>query len=979
VQAVVFAPDGRRVSTGTMDGMVRIFNTASGNLVRSFQAHRVAVKALAISGDGSRLLSAGADKLAVVWNATTGERLRELSGHTDEVHFAALSARGDLAATGGIDRALKIWNVGTGRLIHTLAAPLGEPLPPNTAERSWRRMISMALSPDCSKVVAGYNDGAMHVWDTASGRLLRSTTDTDRALALGYAPDGNSIAIGGFSRAKIADASSGEVKQLLHGAARIGGRAEFSADGRSMVSTAMNGGISLWDLGAGRQVRTYTLPDDADAFAGHVLWRGLTLHGASYEPDRADDPKLDTAALPAAKSGAPAKRAFSSFNYDRAQRLLVTTERYKEVTDKTRTVRVWEPSTGRLILTLEVAAPGMRFFDNPTAALSPDGTRVLIGLYTSLKLYDVASGRAVYTFAGHTDAIQSVLFSDDGASAVSTAHDRTIRLWNARTGELRQTLSGHRDSIWKAIFAAGGMRIVSGSQDHTVKIWDARTGKAVRTLEGHVAGVDSLSVSPDGKRLLSASRDGMAILWELETGRRLASFILGREGQWLAMTPQGFFNASHRNPRMLALVRGTEATSIAQVHQSLYSPDLLREALAADPAGEVRDAAEVVSLDKVLDSGPAPAVAIASPADRSRVPSDLATVSARIEDRGKGIGRIEWRVNGTTVAVASAAGKGTDLEVKEELAFDPGDNSVEVVAYNGSNLLASVPSRITVRYDGGADTRKPTLHVLAIGVDAYRSKIFSRLNFAAQDARATGDALKMAAGGLYENVRVTTLIDQEATLAKLDSAFEKLKSEVHPRDTFIFFASAHGYSQHGRFFLIPPDYPDTLEALFSRAISQERLQDWIANRIKARRAVLLLDTCESGALVGGHTQSRINQPSSEAAIGRLHEATGRPVLTAAASGKAAFEGYKGHGIFTWALLDALQNADTNANGTIELSELAAHVQNLVPKLGIELGSPTRGFVVVGPAESTTGASPPVVQAARFGARGEDFVIARRLQ
>jgi len=75
----------------------------------------------------------------------------------------------------------------------------------------------------------------------------------------------------------------------------------------------------------------------------------------------------------------------------------------------------------------------------------------------------------------------------------------------------------------------------------------------------------------------------------------------------------------------------------------------------------------------------------------------------------------------------------------------------------------------------------------------------------------------------------------------------------------------------------------------------------------------------------------------------------------------------------------LQNADTNANGTIELSELAAHVQNLVPKLGIELGSPTRGFVVVGPAESTSGASPPVVQAARFGARGEDFVIARRLQ
>ena len=66
-------------------------------------------------------------------------------------------------------------------------------------------------------------------------------------------------------------------------------------------------------------------------------------------------------------------------------------------------------------------------------------------------------------------------------------------------------------------------------------------------------------------------------------------------------------------------------------------------------------------------------------------------------------------------------------------------------------------------------------------------------------------------------------------------------------------------------------------------------------------------------------------PASEAAIGRLHEATGRPVLTAAAEGKPALEGHEGNGVFTWALLDALKNGDRNGNGTIELSELVAHV------------------------------------------------------
>jgi hypothetical protein len=91
-------------------------------------------------------------------------------------------------------------------------------------------------------------------------------------------------------------------------------------------------------------------------------------------------------------------------------------------------------------------------------------------------------------------------------------------------------------------------------------------------------------------------------------------------------------------------------------------------------------------------------------------------------------------------------------------------------------------------------------------------------------------------------------------------------------------------------FFHPQDYsgggdPVALEA---RAIGQDRLQDWLANRIKARRAVVLLDTCESGALVAGHLRSRSAGAASEASVGRLHEATGRPVLAAAALGQFAY-------------------------------------------------------------------------------------------
>ena len=66
-----------------------------------------------------------------------------------------------------------------------------------------------------------------------------------------------------------------------------------------------------------------------------------------------------------------------------------------------------------------------------------------------------------------------------------------------------------------------------------------------------------------------------------------------------------------------------------------------------------------------------------------------------------------------------------------------------------------------------------------------------------------------------------------------------------------------------------------------------------------------MDACEAGALIAGHTSSPTSTPLSEAAIGRLHEATGRPVLPATAAGQFALEGYQGHGVFTFAVLDAL--------------------------------------------------------------------------
>ncbi|KAB2919053.1 MAG: hypothetical protein F9K29_07485 [Hyphomicrobiaceae bacterium] len=148
--------------------------------------------------------------------------------------------------------------------------------------------------------------------------------------------------------------------------------------------------------------------------------------------------------------------------------------------------------------------------------------------------------------------------------------------------------------------------------------------------------------------------------------------------------------------------------------------------------------------------------------------------------------------------------------------------------------------------------------------------------------------------------------------------------------TFVLFAAAHGKSEAGRFYLIPQDYDGgpAPEALAKRAIDQAMLQDWLANRIKARKAVILLDTCELRA-------------------------------TASSPGRCSMR-------------NALKNGDRNGNGTIELSELVAHVQDQVPRIAAKLNGIGRAAIAVRGA--TEGS-----QSARFGSKGEDFALAGRLQ
>ena len=139
----------------------------------------------------------------------------------------------------------------------------------------------------------------------------------------------------------------------------------------------------------------------------------------------------------------------------------------------------------------------------------------------------------------------------------------------------------------------------------TLRLWDAATGQLLCTFDEHSLGVSSVAFSADGNRLLSGSWDRTLRIWSPSTGQVLATLVSSPSREWLAMTPAGFYAASERSPNLLSIARGLEATSVAQVADHLYRPDIVEQLLKGDPLLKYEEAASQLHLYKILDSGSA--------------------------------------------------------------------------------------------------------------------------------------------------------------------------------------------------------------------------------------------------------------------------------------------------------------------------------------------------------------------------------------
>jgi WD40 repeat protein len=308
-----YSPDGRRIVTTSGDHTARIWSADIEPFLFELKGHTGRVFSASYSPDGHRIVTASEDNTARVWNADTGHLLTELKGHTQSVSSANYSPNSRRIVTTSNDRAW-VWDADTGRFLLELKdkydstinsasySPDGHHIIIVTGD-SWTRFAAEAgvvisdgflssredpvarfrnedsvasanLSSDGHRIVAGFREGGVGIWDVDSERsLTRLSGHTKQVLSTNYSPDGRRIVTASEDKsARIWDANNGRLLKELKGHTERVYCARYSPDGRRIVTASGDRTARIWDANTAR------LLSELKGHSKEVL-------SASYSPD----------------------------------------------------------------------------------------------------------------------------------------------------------------------------------------------------------------------------------------------------------------------------------------------------------------------------------------------------------------------------------------------------------------------------------------------------------------------------------------------------------------------------------------------------------------------------------------------------------------------------------------------------------------------------------------------------------------------
>ena len=890
--SLCYSPDGRYVASGSWDKTIKLWDVASGECIKVFAGHTDRINSVCYSPNGKYIVSGSKDKTIKLWEVATGECIKTLAGHTDRINSVCYSPDGKYIVSGSEDKTIKLWEAATGECIKTLSEHTSP-------------VYAVAYSLDGKTVASGSLDYTIKLWEVASGNCVKTLKAKMVVTSLSYSPDGAYLASSFWdNEIKLWDIATEKCIKTFGGHTNSVSSVAYSFDGK-YLATGSADGVKLWNVTTGEHIKKLN-------GQGNVVYSPDGKYIASRTSKVVNLSEVATGECIKRFEGHTDTIYSVAYSPD---------GKYITSGSEDKTIKLWKVATGECVKTFEGHTDTVY-----SIAYSPDGKYVASGSKDeTINIWEVASGKCIKTLIGHTSYVTSIAYSPNGKYIASSSLDDTIKIWKVVTGECVKTLEGHTGPVEYVSYSRDGTYLASGSWDRTIKLWKVATGECIKTLAGHTGWVNSVCYSPDGAYLASGSMDNTIKFWNASTGDLLATTFNLKDEEWLTYTPEGFFAGSEwATKNLVHIVDGMKTVGIDQMYDSLYRPDLVSAKLSGE---DISPYAQKVNFASLVQTGSAPITSFLN-LDEEITNRDV-TIEFAIQNTGGGIGEVNLLLNGKNIRLAEKvpSKSGETVHFSHIITLQNGKNTVELYAKNEAGKVESLHVSKTLNWHG--NVKKPNLYIFTVAINKYRDRRL-QLKYAVPDAEFILKGFSSQKKSLYQNIFTYHLFDDNVTKDGLKSSFEKLGNEIQADDVFVFYIAGHGitYDEDGDYYYLPSNFRFTSsEAIQQQGISKNDLTRYLS-LIKAGKTLMLIDTCNAGSFLGNHTRGL----SEQTAINHLTRSTGHATIVASSDDQVAMEGYKGHGIFTYIVVEGLSGkADTDGDGFITLQELSSYVEDEVPK------------------------------------------------